>query len=540
MRTRCQHAFDPDADGLSLASHRVLDGEARTTRFLAGVDGSRRGELATPASPDESVVSRSTTLRIVQIANQSRTVFFVLASLASASCIRAGDAPSERVTRFDLATREDLLFARLLEPLLRGSNPTQWSLVNDLSPQVGEWAQQFVDARQIAGVITEAFPIEGQPPFRPLDELVSECARILCMTKPIVHVRNHPLTRAYVVRANDQDHLVVTSALLNLYEQRPNELKFVIGRELGHSKCGHQDLKNKAYGLLSAFQAVNESVVPDKFQAVLPTLAVGRLYTWCRESEISADRAGLLCCGEPNLAYDAIMRMQHGLRPDSPFLNPNDDSFDADRIIRGFQQWQYRPFVKLIIDVKRHAVDFPFVPERLAALKAWAATGGHRSILARPPYSRRGDLIEIVSIDAYALAADGESVDPYVIVYDGDDRVLQTRYGTGLQSAHWEGFKTTDKSVAQPRATSAGRPLFFEIWDADFGFDTLLGGFVICPDSFDGKAIGEGAREAEYTSKIVWDWKEPRSVARQGFARVRVRFTLREASTTAQTTREAK
>ena len=85
---------------------------------------------------------------------------------------------------------------------------------------------------------------------------------------------------------------------------------------------------------MAAVQAINVAVVPDKYQAVLPTLGLGRLYTWCRESEISADRAGLLCCGEPKVAYQAIMRLQHGLNPDSPWIDPEAKDFDPEAVIK--------------------------------------------------------------------------------------------------------------------------------------------------------------------------------------------------------------
>ena len=45
----------------------------------------------------------------------------------------------------------------------------------------------------------------------------------------------------------------------------------------------------------------------------------------------------------------------------------------------------------------------------------------------------------------------------------------------------------------------------------------------------DGKADGPGSRSAEYTARILWDWKEAGAVSRLGHARVRVRFTRREA-----------
>jgi hypothetical protein len=36
-------------------------------------------------------------------------------------------------------------------------------------------------------------------------------------------------------------------ALLHLFDHRPGELRFVVGREPGHIKCGHAELERKGY-----------------------------------------------------------------------------------------------------------------------------------------------------------------------------------------------------------------------------------------------------------------------------------------------------
>ncbi len=464
------------------------------------------------------------------------TAFAVLAVNALGGPIP--DDTRGSITPYDFATRDDLLFTHLLAPLMKGE-PTGWPILDGIGMQLGDWVNQFVSAQQIANVITEAFPIEGQPALRALDLEVEHCARTLGVDTPRVYVRNSPFTRAYVAQAFDQNHLVLTSGLLALYAGRPEELKFVIGHELGHVKCGHLALKQKAFGLLAAVQAINIAVVPDKYQAILPTLGLGRLYTWCRESEISADRAGLLCCGEPKVAYEAIMRLQHGLNSESPWINPEKPDFDPAQVIKSFQQWQYQPFMKLVLDLKRHVLVHPFVPERLAALKAWADTGAYRSILARRP-AVTDQLIEVVKIQAFELAALNEKVDPYVLVFDKDTQVLRTRAAAGLRDAEWRGFKSTDKGVDQPRLFSDGQPLFFEIWDDNTPLaSTFIGGFVVYPDGHDAVADKAGERVAEYTIKIFWDWKEPHSIARSGFARVTLRFLTRQTGTQGGTPRKA-
>ena len=290
---------------------------------------------------------------------------------------------------------------------------------------------------------------------------------------------------------------------------------------------------------MSAVQAINQAVVPDRYQVVLPTLGLGRLYTWCRESEISADRAGLLCCGEPKVAYQAIMRLQHGLNADSPWIDPEKPDFDAEKVIKNFQQWQYQPFVKLILDLKRHVLVHPFVPERLAALKAWADTGAYRAILGRRGDAREGQLIEVMKIQAFELAPEGQSIDPYVIVLDKDQQVLRTATVPGVRAAQWRGFKSTDKGVDQPRIFHDGQPLFFEIWDDNRLLDTFVGGFVVYPDGSDAAPDKSGDRVAEYMVKILWDWQAPQSISRPGFARVNVRFLERQSSSQGKASRKA-
>jgi Zn-dependent protease with chaperone function len=444
-----------------------------------------------------------------------------------------------RITRFDIATKDDLLFSRLVGPVMAGDT-AEWSkrLLGGMPAQVGDWVNQFTDARTLASIVIEAFPVEGQDALKPIDTLVTECARTLEVDKPDVHVRNSPLTRAYTVRAGGRHHLVLTSALLNLFEDSPLELKFVVGRELGHIKCEHPELKRKSYAVLSTIQAIDVALVPDRCQNMLPLLALGRLLSWCRESEFSADRAGLLCCGEPKPAYEAIMRLQHGLRADSIWLDPEAKEFDPQAIIRSFRQWQYEPFIKFILYLKKQPLEHPYYQERLAMLKAWVDSGTHQKILERGAGPIDDQLIEVLKIQAFELAEEGQTADPYVVVRDGDRQVLRTRYAAAVREAEWSGFRSTDTGVEQPRSFRNGQPLFFEIWDRNYVQDTFIGGFVIYPDGRDAKVAEAGESLAQYTGKILWDWNEPQTISRPGYARVMVRFSRRQTETPLATEKE--
>jgi hypothetical protein len=228
-----------------------------------------------------------------------------------------------------------------------------------------------------------------------------------------------------------------------------------------------------------------------------------------------------------------------GLRADSPWIEPESKHFDPQAVIRKFQDWQYQPFVRFVVYIKQQLLEHPYYQERLAMLKVWVDSGAYRSILARREDPAADHLIEVVKIQAFELASEGQTVDPYVMVTDGNRQVLRTRYASAVRNVQWKGFKSTDPGVDQPRACSDGQPLFFEIWDSNYFGDTFLGGLVVYPEEKDARSGADGELLADYTAKIHWDWKEPQSVSRPGHARVWVRFTKRQAPVQAEVTREA-
>jgi hypothetical protein len=344
------------------------------------------------------------------------------------------------------------------------------------------------------------------------------------MDSPEVYLLHRPHAQAYVVEASGRHHLIITSGMLNLFEQRPDELAFVIGRQLGHIKCDHIALKRASFGIMSTLKTVQVEMVPDQFQRVLAPLMMGRMLSWARAAEMTADRAGLIACGDPAVANQAMLRLLHGLEPDSQWIDPEADRFDAGAVVAQFQQWEDQPLVRLIMRIKKQQhLTHPFVPHRLRALRQWVQGGHFQAILERD-VSRAGNLlVSVESVEAFELAPTGQAVDPYVQAFDGDKRFLRTVYGRAVRSARWEDFDPMSPSVQQPLRFRNGQPLFFEIWDRNWIQDTLIGGFVIYPHREDANDKGV----ATYNADIIWDWKQRRAVARAGYARVKVRFSER-------------
>ena len=440
--------------------------------------------------------------------------------LALSSPLYAEESATRRyptyVTPFDLATRDDLLFGRLVEKLVVGDDPAEWGILSGVAERLGTWLSDYISAQRIADVITSGMPIEGQPPIRPLDDMVADCARVLHVEKPLVYVRNSPFTTAYATEFSGRGVIVLTSGLVRLYDQHPEELRFVVGHELGHLKCGHVRTKTAAYGILSAVQSINPAVVPDEYQVVLPTLALGRLFTWSREAEISADRAGLVCCQDANVASQALLRLQHGLGGNESILEG--EGFDPGEVVKQFEQWQSRPFVEFVVKLKETSLEHPFIPERLAALKAWAETGACEQILARTKSPNEQLLIVFNELGVGPVGAEDATVHPYVVAYEGHEALFATTTVKNSLRPKWTNLQCV-------RRCTAGQPVYFEIFDDGWTTDTVIGGFVVYPTK--GQTV--------YSVPILWDWKESTSVSRQGLAEVRVEFRER---TTAEKSQE--
>jgi Zn-dependent protease with chaperone function len=411
------------------------------------------------------------------------------------------------VSRFDIATEDDLLMAMMLRHAFVGDNVRDWPILGDLAAQVGDWINDFLDAQKIAEFITDGFPASGQLALEPLHELVADCAETMGMACPEVFVRRSSDVRAYSTVAGDHTVLVLTSELLELYEDRPPELRFIVGRELGHLMCDHVAMRKASYGILAAVQAIDVTVIPENYQRVLPTLAMGRFFRWCRESEMSADRAGLLCSGSKEAAFSALQRWVHGLKPDSAWIDPTRPDFDEDAYIREIKRWESEPFVEFIRYIQEFPREAPFAPERIAGLKRWSESEHYARLIERVDGPDDGQLVVIQTIGLAGLTSEDSPVKPYVVAYRGDQRLFHTKVGPKVPSVTW-------KNLNCPHRCMDGQPLFFEVFSSQMGYDRLLGGFVVYP--WRGRTT--------YNVPIRWDWKERTASTRSAMAIVEVEF----------------
>ena len=132
-----------------------------------------------------------------------------------------------------------------------------------------------------------------------LASLVAESVARLQAGPVEVFVAPGDTLNAYTFGLVSPKVVVLHSSLLQVMDA--DELRFVLGHELGHVRLGHTRLNSLVGGMAGIPSPSMASVV----------LALAFLW-WNRACEHSADRAGLLACGKPHKAISALVKLAAG------------------------------------------------------------------------------------------------------------------------------------------------------------------------------------------------------------------------------------
>jgi hypothetical protein len=157
---------------------------------------------------------------------------------------------------------------------------------------------------------------------------------------------------------DDEPHLVnLNSGLVNALDE--DELKFVIGHELGHIISKNIDIKG-----------VIEFVFP-QYQGI-PLLLYNKIALWDKLSELTADRYGLIACGDPSKCVSAFFKMSSGLSLDRYSLNLETFLEENEKLLESFRK-------ENTINVASH----PMNPIRIKALEYFAQSTVYNEILRK-------------------------------------------------------------------------------------------------------------------------------------------------------------
>lgn len=188
-----------------------------------------------------------------------------------------------------------------------------------------------------------------------------EVCEALNFNEPVeFYISNSPDFNASAASSQEDDepHLVnLNSGLVNALDE--DELKFVIGHELGHIISKNIDIKG-----------VIEFVFPN-YQGI-PLLLYNKISLWDKLSELTADRYGLIACGDPSKCVSAFFKMSSGLSLDRYHLNLETFLEENEKLLESFRK-------ENTINVASH----PMNPIRIKALEYFAQSTVYKAILGK-------------------------------------------------------------------------------------------------------------------------------------------------------------
>ena len=256
--------------------------------------------------------------------------------------------------------------------------------------------------------------------FPQINDMVRDGAYILDLPElPDVFVTQNPIANAMTL-GSDKPFIVINTGLVDLLDAE--ELRTVVGHELGHVLSGHAVYRTMLFHLINL--AARIAWMPIGYLG-LRGIILG-LEEWYRKSELSCDRAGLLAGQDVEAARRALMKTAGGSR----MSELSHDAFHAQA-----REYDAVPDVRdgLLKLLQLEGNTHPFAVVRFAELDRWAADGDYATILAGNYPRREDDADASVSEEVRAAARSyqeswNRTADPFVGMVRG---VAETAVGAG-------------------------------------------------------------------------------------------------------------
>ena len=202
--------------------------------------------------------------------------------------------------------------------------------------------------------------------FERLHKALGWGCKILGVDEPELYVMVDPTPNAFTY-GHTRPFIVLTSGLVDMLDDE--ERFFVIAHELGHIKAGHVLYTVLARNIAAVVSLIGQATLG--LGALLGQGLVLALHDWYRKSELTADRAGLLCVQDMNPAIRTFMKLAggasrlYGEMDQSEFVRQIREYEDADR------SQLNRAYKQIITAFRTH----PFPILRAKELDDWHGTG---------------------------------------------------------------------------------------------------------------------------------------------------------------------
>ncbi len=276
---------------------------------------------------------------------------------------------------------------------------------------IGERSLRLIHLASAARVGPDQFPDIW-------DDYLEACDILDIAEPPELYVTQTPFVNAGAVGV-DRPFVVINSAMISLLDRE--ELLGILGHELGHCISGHALYKTMLRLLVRL--TILALQVPIGGLALYTIIAA--LMEWDRKSELSADRAALLVCQDPDVIYRTQMKLAGGGMTDQmnmeAFLTQAEEYEGHGTVIDG---------VMKVVNLMGRTHPFPVL--RIREIRRWVESGDYETILSGDYERRNADdkasvYQEVLrSASAYRENVE-ESSDPLMVAL--------RRMGEGLGSA---------------------------------------------------------------------------------------------------------
>jgi Zn-dependent protease with chaperone function len=246
----------------------------------------------------------------------------------------------------------------------------------------------------------------SQEQFPHLHRLLLDGSAILDLPAvPELYISQDPIPNAMAL-GSDKPFIVITSGMVDLMDDE--EIRFVIGHELGHVLSGHAVYRTMLFHLTRLAARVAWFALGYIGLRVI----IAGLEEWYRKSELSCDRAGVLAGQDAGAARRALMKMAGGSR----MAELSHDAFHQQA-----REYDAVPDVRegLLKLLQLQGNTHPFAVVRFAELDRWVADGDYVRILGGDYPRREDDATTSVSEEVKAAAKSyqeswNRTADPFV------------------------------------------------------------------------------------------------------------------------------
>ena len=276
---------------------------------------------------------------------------------------------------------------------------------------IGERSLRLIHLASAARVGPDQFPDIW-------DDYLEACDILDIAEPPELYVTQTPFVNAGAVGV-DRPFVVINSAMISLLNRE--ELLGILGHELGHCISGHALYKTMLRLLVRL--TILALQVPIGGLALYTIIAA--LMEWDRKSELSADRAALLVCQDPEVIFRTQMKLAGGGMTDQmsmdAFMTQAEEYEGHGTVIDG---------VMKVVNLMGRTHPFPVL--RIREIRRWVESGEYEAILSGDYERRNADdkasvYDEVLrSASAYRENVE-ESSDPLMVAL--------RRMGEGLGSA---------------------------------------------------------------------------------------------------------